>query len=86
MSARGRCKFQAPYLLPGSGDIALGYPHPPFTQSQETSLRTHSLNICTGKVILRGDKFLQIDVACKGHPRRMQSGELQVNKEGTEVG
>ena len=67
MSAQRKWGPEGSYLLPGGGDVTLRYPHPPLAQSQETSLRTYSLNVCTREVVLRSDKLLQIDIVRKGH-------------------
>lgn len=48
MSVRQRRESKALYLLPGSGEVTFIYPHPPLTQSQETSLRTNGLDVGTG--------------------------------------
>ena len=59
------------YLFSSSGKVDLCYPHPSFSESQQTSLGTHRLDISTRQIVLGRDELLQVDVVGERHTRCM---------------
>ena len=50
------------HLLPRSSEIRLGHPHPSLPQRKQTSLRTHSFDVCTAEVIFGHYEFFEVDI------------------------